>query len=178
MTVSMLASLAAATVTFLVQAAGLAFTAPKTWQPRAASSSMRVAEFVIPRAPGDVEDAEAIIYFFGGTGGSADANITRWIGQIQQPDGSASAAKAARDSQMINGLKVTTIDVSGTYVAEVRPGATEHYNKPGFRLRAAVVETPRGPYFIKVTGPAKTIAAADADYKALLGSLKASTPPE
>ena len=178
MTVRMLASLAAATVTFLVQAAGLAFTPPKAWQPRAASSSMRVAEFVIPRAPGDAEDAEAIIYFFGGTGGSADANITRWIGQIQQPDGSASAAKATRETQTINGLTVTTIDVSGTYVAEVRPGASEHYNKPGFRLRAAVVETPRGPYFIKVTGPAKTIAAADADYKALLRSLKASTPPQ
>ena len=178
MTVPVFTSLAAATVTFLVQAAGLAFTPPKAWQPRAPSSSMRVAEFVIPRAAGDAEDAEAIIYFFGGTGGSADANITRWIGQIQQPDGSASAARATRETRTINGLKVTTIDVSGTYVAEVRPGASEHYNKPGFRLRAAVVETPRGPYFIKVTGPAKTIAAAEADYKALLGSLKASTAPE
>jgi len=27
-------------------------------------------------------------------------------------------------------LKVTTIDVSGTYVAEVRPGATERHNQP------------------------------------------------
>ena len=173
-----LTSLAAATVTFLVQAAGLTFAAPKSWQPRAASSNMRVAEFVIPRAAGDAEDAEAIIYFFGGTGGSADANITRWIGQIQQPDGSASQAKATRETQTINGLKVTTVDVSGTYVAEVRPGASEHYNKPGFRLRAAMVETPRGPYYIKLTGPAKTVAAADADYKALLASLKASASPE
>ena len=139
---------------------------------------MRVAEFVIPRAAGDAEDAEAIIYFFGGTGGSADANITRWIGQIQQPDGSASQAKATRETQTINGLKVTTVDVSGTYVAEVRPGASEHYNKPGFRLRAAMVETPRGPYYIKLTGPAKTVAAADDDYKALLASLKPSASPE
>ena len=75
----LLTSLAAAAVTFLVQATGLTFTAPKTWQPRAASSTMRVAEFIIPRAAGDAEDAEAIIYFFGGTGGSADANITRGI---------------------------------------------------------------------------------------------------
>ena len=70
------------------------------------------------------------------------------------------------------------VDVSGTYVAEVRPGASEHYNKPGFRLRAAVVETPRGPYYIKLTGPAKTVAAADADYMALLASLKPSAPAE
>jgi hypothetical protein len=139
---------------------------------------MRVAEFVIPRAAGDAEDAEAIIYFFGGTGGSADANVARWIGQIQQPDGSSTAEKAKRNSTTINGLNVTTVDVSGTYVAEVRPGATEHYNKPGFRLRAAVIETPRGPYYIKLTGPAKTVAAADADFKALLASLKASSAPQ
>lgn len=176
MTFPILTSLAAAAVTFLVQAAGLAFTAPKAWQARPASSSMRVAEFVIPRVAGDPEDAEAIIYFFGGTGGSADANVTRWIGQIQQADGSASAEKATRNSETINGLNVSTVDVSGTYVAEVRPGASEHFNKPGFRLRAAVVETPRGPYYIKLTGPAKTVAAADADYKALLASLKASAP--
>jgi hypothetical protein len=35
-----------------------------------------------------------------------------------------------------------------------------------------VVETPRGPYFIKMTGPAKTVAAADADFKTFVGSLR------
>ena len=29
--------------------------------------------------------------------------------------------------------------------------------KPKFRMRAAVVETPRGPYFIKFTGPHATV---------------------
>ena len=57
------------------------------------------------------------------------------------------------------------MDLSGTYIAEVRPGAAERHNKPGFRLRAAVIETPRGPYYVKMTGPAKTMAAADADFQ-------------
>jgi hypothetical protein len=133
---------------------------------------MRIAEFVVPRTAGDSEDAEAIVYFFGGSGGTVEANIDRWIGQMQQPDGSASKDKARRDTQTINGLKVTTVDVAGTYVAEVRPGATERYNKPEFRLRAAVIETPRGSYYIKMTGPAKTMAAADADFKKFLASMK------
>lgn len=154
------------------QAGGLAFAAPPAWQSRTAASTMRVAEFVVPKAPGDGEDAEVIVYFFGGSGGTVDANIDRWIGQLHQPDGSASADKARRDTQTINGLKVTTVDVAGTYIAEVRPGATERHNKPGFRLRAAVVETPRGPYYIKMTGPAKTVAAADADFNKLLASLR------
>lgn len=152
-------------------APGLAFTAPPAWTPRPPASTMRVAEFVVPRAAGDSEDAEAIVYFFGGTGGSVDANIDRWIGQMQQPDGSASKDKAHREALTINGFKITTVDVAGTYVAEVRPGATERYNKPAFRLRAAVIETPRGPYYIKMTGPAKTMAAADADFKKFLASL-------
>ena len=54
------------------------------------------------------------------------------------------------------------------------PGAAERHNKPGFRLRAAVIETPRGPYYVKMTGPAKTMAAADADFQRFVGSMRVS----
>jgi len=156
-------------------ASGLTFTAPPAWHTRPPASSMRVAEFVIPKANGDAEDAELIVYFFGSSGvGSVDANIDRWVGQVQQPDGSPSKTKAKRAERTINGLKVTTVDVSGTYTAEMSPGASEHYNKPGFRLSAAVVETPKGAYYVKMTGPAKTVAAAQGDYEKFLSSLKAN----
>ena len=150
----------------------LAYTAPAGWQSRPAASSMRVAEFVVPRAAGDTEDGELVVYYFGTGAGTIDANIDRWIGQIQQPDASSTRDKAKRSSQTVNGLRVTMVDVEGTYVAEVRPGSTDRHNKPGFRLRAAVVETPRGPYYIKMTGPAKTIGAADAALAAFVGSLR------
>jgi hypothetical protein len=153
-------------------AASLAYTAPADWRTRPASSNMRIAEFVIPRAQGDAEDGELIVYYFGTGAGTIDANIERWIGQIQQPEGSTTNDKAKRTSQTVNGLKLTLVDASGTYVAEMRPGATERYNKPGFRLRAAVVETARGPYYIKMTGPARTIGAAEAAFTAFLGSLR------
>lgn len=150
----------------------LAFTAPSAWKARPAGSSMRVAEFVVPHADGDSEDAELIVYYFGSGAGTVNANVDRWVGQIQQPDGTATKDKARRTTQTVNGLTVTSVDASGTYVAEMRPGAAEHFNKPGFRLRAAVVETPRGPYYIKMTGPAKTMGAADAAYAGFLGSLR------
>jgi hypothetical protein len=133
---------------------------------------MRIAEFVIPHAQGDAEDGELIVYYFGTGAGTIDANIDRWIGQIQQPDGTATNAKAKRTTQTVNGLRLTMVDAEGTYVAEMRPGSTDRYNKPGFRLRAAVVETPRGPYYVKMTGPAKTIGAADAAFTAFVGSLR------
>jgi hypothetical protein len=153
-----------------MQAGTLTFTAPPAWKSRAAASSMRVAEFVVPKAAGDPEDAEVIVYFFGGTGGSVDANIQRWIGQFQQPPGAP--ADGGRTSFTVGNLKVTAIDVSGTYVAEVRPGAAERHNKPGFRMRAAVVETPKGPYFIKFTGPAATVKQTSPTFDQFIKSLR------
>ena len=128
---------------------------------------------MIPKAKGDAEDAELIVYYFGaGGGGSAEANVNRWISQVQQPDGSSSIAKARHADRTINGLKVTTVDVAGTYTAEMSPGAAEHYNKPGYRLCAAIVDTPQGAYYVKMTGPANTVGAAQPDYERFLTSLK------
>lgn len=132
---------------------------------------MRLAEFVVPRVQGDSEDGELIVYFFGGSGGSVDANIERWIGQFQPAAGKA-PAKPARVVTSVGPLKVTSVDVSGTYIAEMRPGAPERFNKPNFRMRAAVVETPKGPYFVKFTGPARTVAQASAAFDQFIKSLR------
>jgi hypothetical protein len=74
--------------------------------------------------------------------------------------------------QTKTGLKVSLIDLTGTYIAEVKPGAAERFNKPGFRLRAAVVDTKDGPYFVKLTGPAATVARWDQSVTAFLSSLR------
>jgi len=154
-------------------AATLKYTAPAGWTSKTPSSSMRVAEFVLPRADGDKDDASLVVYFFGATaGGSVQANVDRWIGQMAQPDGRPSKDLAKTSTMTVNGLKITDVDVSGTYVAEMSPGAAEHFNYPGWRLRAAVVETPGGAYYVKVTGPIKTVAKWDKAYGAFLNSLK------
>ena len=153
--------------------ASLKFDAPPDWSVKPPASSMRVAEFTLPRAAKDAEDAELTVYFFGGQGGSVQANIDRWIGQMAQPDGRASTAVARTSAlQTRTGLKVSLVDVSGTYVAEVKPGSTERFNKPGFRLCAAVVETARGPYFVKLTGPAATVARWERPFIEFLSSLR------
>jgi hypothetical protein len=164
---------ALAAVVFLANTvAGLTFIPPAGWKPVPSSSSMRVAQFAIPRAAGDAADAELIVYYFGGSGGTVEANIERWLGQMQQPDGKPSSAVAKRDSRTVNGLRLTLVDVSGTYIAEVTPGSAQRHNSPNFRLRAAVIETANGPYFIKMTGPAKTMAAAEKPLEQFLSSLK------
>jgi hypothetical protein len=152
-------------------AAGLTFTPPSAWKRVPAVSSMRVAQFALPRAANDAVDAELVVYYFGGSGGSVEANIERWVNQMQQPDGKPSMTVAKQSKRTVNGLATTLVDVSGTYVAEMTPGAKERHNSPNFRLRAVVVETPQGPYFIKLVGPAATVAAHENGFEAFIRSL-------
>ena len=141
----------------VAQKSELKFRVPAGWVEEERTSSMRVAQYRLPKAEGDTEDASLVLYYFGqGQGGSVTANIDRWIAQMKQPDGSP--VKGAKDEHLeANGLKVTTVDLSGTYVAETAPGSGTFNNKPGYRLRAAVVETPNGSYFVKLIGPEKTV---------------------
>jgi len=136
------------------QKSSLKFTVPPGWVEEERTSSMRVAQYRLPKAASDTEDASVVLYYFGqNQGGSAAANIERWVGQMKQADGDTSK----KENLEVNGLKVTTVDVAGTYVAETAPGSGTFFNKPGYRLRAAVVETPNGSYYVKLVGPEKTV---------------------
>jgi len=138
------------------------FKAPDGWMKEQTTSSMRVAQYKLPKAEGDPEDALLVVYYFGATqGGAVQANIDRWISQMLQPDGSASKDKAKTETSTVNGLKVTSVDVSGTYTAEMAPGSASAHNDANYRMRAAVVETPKGNYFLKLVGPAKTVSRWD-----------------
>ena len=136
--------------------ASLRYRVPAGWIEEERSSSMRVAQFKLPRTETDTEDASLVLYYFGqGQGGSSAANVERWANQIHQADGTK--AKITEESFTANGLKVTSVDGSGTYVAETAPGSGSFLNKPAFRLRAAVIETPNGSYYVKLVGPEKTV---------------------
>lgn len=150
----------------------LRYDAPPGWASKVPASRMRLAEFTLPKSEGDAEGATLTVFHFGGQGGDAQANLERWTSQISQPDGRSSKEVAKTSQLSTHGLKLTLVDVSGTYVAETSPGSSDHYNKPGFRLRAAFVDGPGGPYFVKLTGPAKTVARWDDSYLAFLKSLR------
>ena len=150
----------------------LHYDAPDDWIEQPAESPMRVTEFRLPRVPGDAEDAELVVFYFGGSGGSIAANLQRWIGQMEQPDGRSSFEVASTTGFEANGLAVTLLDVPGVYVAAVSPGSATRLGKPNFRLMAAVVETPVGPYFFKLTGPDRTVARWNTQFAAFLRSVR------
>jgi hypothetical protein len=149
------------------------FKAPDGWTTEKPTSSMRAAQYTLPKAEGDKEDATLVLYYFGPNGGGGtQANIDRWIGQMQQADGSDSKSKAKTESMTVNGLKVSTVDVTGIYTAEMAPGSKTFHNDSDYRLRAAVIETPKGNYFVKLAGPVKTIARWDKEYNDYLKSFE------
>jgi hypothetical protein len=151
----------------------LNYTVPEGWVSEKTSSTMRVAQYKLPRQSGDQEDASLVLYYFGqNQGGGTQANIDRWINQMHQPDSGDPKARAKSETLTVNGLKVTTLDLSGTYSAEMTPGAGDFTNKPNYRLRGAVVETPKGSYFVKLTGPEKTIAHWDQSFRDYINSFQ------
>jgi hypothetical protein len=159
---------------FLQAPAGIKFDSPAGWVSKTPSSSMRVADWTLPKADGDQDDALVTLYFFGaGSGGGLQANIDRWISQMTQPDGKPSkdVAKTATMTST-SGLKITTVDIPGTYVAEVTPGSTERFNKPGYRMITALVETAGGAHYVKFVGPAKTVARWSQSFETFLKSLR------
>jgi hypothetical protein len=140
---------------------------PPKWQRAAGGSTMRKATYKVPAAGGDPEDAEAAVYYFGRTsGGSTDANIQRWTAQF--PDVPPGDVK--RVERQANGMKQTVVDIQGTYDGSSMT-IRESQKKPNYRMLAAVVETPAGSYFFKLTGPQKTVESAKAAYFALLDSV-------
>jgi hypothetical protein len=146
----------------------LIFALPAAWAREQPSSGMRLAQ---ARIPGPAGPAELAIFYFGaGGGGTADANIERWIGQIDRP-----AAPPKRGAFTTHGLGVSWVEVAGTMKAStvgMGPAAAQ----PGSRLLGAVVEGPGGPWFVKAVGPDATVAAARPAFLELLHGLRTATP--
>ena len=160
---------AAAADTLHAEAAGLRFTVPREWSRVPAASEMRAAQYRIPRASADAEDGELVLFYFGeGKGGSSEDNLTRWYGQFTEPDGRPPRDVATVTSRTVHGLRVTALDLPGTYVG----GPSGSAPRAAFRLLAAVVEGKSGPWFFKAVGPSATMDAAKPGFTALIDSLQ------
>ncbi len=135
---------------------------PEGWSESPNKSPMRKATYKTP------DGAELAVFYFGASqGGDVKANIDRWVGQFKDvPD---DAVK--RDQKEANGLVQHVVEVkSGTYSGSMMMGGGKEVPDQG--LLGAVVESPSGKYFFKLTGPAKAVAAQRDGFFALLASMK------
>lgn len=137
----------------------LKWDVPEGWITAKPSSPVRRAQYSLPRADGDAEDGELIVFYFGqGQGGTVETNLVRWRGQFTTSDGQPVPDSDVRTETLdANGMKVTLLQVTGRFAPGQMPGGPAVEPRDNFRMLAAVVETPRGPWFFKATAPKATI---------------------
>ena len=143
----------------------LSFTLPAGWQQVPPSSAMRVAQATIPGAGGAAE--MAVFHFGAGQGGDVEANLQRWIGQVEADAG----AEPQRETFENSGLRITWVDVRGT-LKPGQMGMGPATAQPNSRLLGAVVEGDGGPWFFKVTGADATLAPQREAFVAMLRSAR------
>lgn len=152
----------------------LAYDAPDEWEREPVRSAMRSDQFRLPAVNEEETDGELVVYYFGpGGGGGVEANLERWTGQFSLADGSPIPnEQILRDVLETNGLRITTLDVAGRYQAgAMHMGGTAPPPAGSYRLLAAIVEGPNGPWFIKATGPAATMTEHRDAFVAFLRSM-------
>lgn len=144
---------------------GVAWDVPAHWSAEA-PRTMRIATYDIPASGGDTEGAECAVFYFGPKqGGGVEENFSRWVGQFEK------ATDAARSEKTIHGMKLHLVKVSGDYLAPAGPMMQSSGTKPGYALRGAIIEGPKGNVFFKLTGPLKTVKSVEAEFGTMLESL-------
>ncbi|MAQ90398.1 MAG: hypothetical protein CMM03_11125 [Rhodopirellula sp.] len=165
-------TLSAADKTKKVMAKDITLNVPTTWKQSPASNNLRTAQFAIPKVEGDRDDAELVVYFFGGAGGGVNANLERWSGQFQ-PGGKKQKIYKGEAKQG----EYYLLDITGVYNKPIGPPINRQTNPtPGYQMLAVVLMVKdKGNYFLKLTGPQKTVAAAS---KALRVAIDADVKKE
>ena len=147
---------------------GLAWQVPSSWKTLEARS-MRLATYGIPPASGDGEGAECAVFYFGPSqGGGVQENLDRWVGQFEHP------TQPTRSQAEVAGFPVYHVSVKGDFLAPSGPMMQSTGTKKGYALHGAIVEGPAGRVFFKMTGPAKTVQAASAEFESMLKTLRKS----
>jgi gluconolactonase len=151
----------------------LVLKVPAAWKQQPPTNNLRLGQFEIPAVEGDQEPAELTVFNFGFAGG-VKANVDRWIEQFE------------RDERKV---KITTakcplgqyvfVDISGTYKKPIGPPvAGKTQPAPGFRVLGIILSVEKkGNYFLKLTGPEKTVSSAVAAFRASIGGNEKDEKP-
>lgn len=145
-----------------VEWAGLKSTTPGDWKEETPSNKMRLAQFKLPKAEGDAEDAELALFASPG-GGSVQANLERQEKKFEIP-----AGKKPEDAIKVTKLKVGTneavsSDISGTLLKKFPPfdPNAKITKVTDYRQLYIVFEAKSGDttvlYSLTLLGPAKTV---------------------
>ena len=144
---------------------------PATWTSNAKLSKFRTHQFKIPgAAKGD--EGELVIFYFDGGGGSLEQNLDRWKKMFRPAEGKTENAKV--ETFKVGDIKITYLDVSGTYEFRNPPNDpnAKLERRPDYRMFSIYFDCDDGPYFIRLTGPAKTMEQSKKSFDEWLKNFK------
>ena len=149
----------------------LVWDVPDSWSEQTPSSSMRRAQYIVS---GPAGEAECVVFYFGpGQGGDPMANAARWANQFSQPDGSSpQEAMTTTTYTSSAGVKVTQVEVTGTYGGGMMMGSPDSGAQENSMLLGSIAEGPDAPWFFKMTGPQETVEANRGAFEAMMKSLR------
>lgn len=149
----------------------LLWNEPATFIRVTPKNSARAADYVVPHADQDTEDAECVVMTFGRRhGGTVDENVKRWIDQFHP-----ALTTPRRMNDDINGMHATFIEVAGTFIGNLPPsrqGVSTPAGKPAWRLIGAILQAPSGLWFFKLTGPDLTVRIASRQFEDMVRSAR------
>lgn len=134
------------------------FTVPEGWTKMEPSSAMRNAQLEVAQG---MEKAEVTFFHFGGGSGSPADNVARWFAQFP---GSEDQAKT--ETVQVGAVKITFATTQGTFSSGMPGGPTKPL--PGHALHGAILESPAGDVYVKMTGPEAVVKAASEAFRKMV----------
>lgn len=124
---------------------------PESWQSEKPENRLRLAQFVVPSVAGDDEKPTLVVSSF--AGGGVKENMSRWLGEFK--DSVKVVTKSGESPQGPYELA----EVSGTWIGPSFR-RREVPMKDGHAVNLVLMPKDKPYYYLKLTGPAKSVDAA------------------
>ncbi len=136
------------------------------WVKQQVTSQMRAAQLTYDHEDEKLKDVDLIFFYFGeSNGGGTDANINRWVGQFQgEPE-------KKLETKKLGDKEVTFLTATGTYLeSSGGPFSGNKTAREKYTMLAAILPSDKGWVFLKLTGPADSVAAMKEAFTAVAES--------
>lgn len=157
-----------------VKFAGLTGTTPAGWKEETPSNRMRLAQFKLPKAEKDKEDAELSVFVSPG-GGGVDANLKRQEVKFKIPEGVKKEDAIKLEKVKVGGFEGKYQDIAGTFLFKAAPfdPNAKVTEKEGYRQLYVIFEAKEGEVVSMIlVGPAATIEKNKKGFDEFLKSFK------
>lgn len=154
----------------VVSAGAIKLKVPEPWRQQGTTSKFRLAQFEIPGAKPEDENAELVVYYFGGPTGGIKANIDRWVSQFHEKDREVTLTRCEGDQG-----EYVLADISGTWKKpDGPPFARKTIDKPGSRVIGVILTVnandQKDYYFLKLSGPDSLVKSQAGVLRSAIGA--------